>query len=496
MLKNTRLLIALAVLGGVSMLAPAGAETGPRHVRAFSDGPADPQDGMEADEAEKWEEATHSDDIEHPAAEGSTVFDCSHAEETDAEDRREASPEPSRKGCRPVAKRRTLTLPITTSPLETAMPVNAAGMTDTTLLNKHARLSIHHVYPICAEARCAHHGRKSIIAVHGRSVDPVTALDLRYGNYSLMVALARAGFNVYAPSFVGFGKSSRFMLDDPCNATLAEQATFLVNFNNPISQTCGADSSAFTTNEEQVHELQQVVKYVQRVNHNPEVHLLGFSNGGSTAGVYTLQHAEDIKSVFFIAPQSASAGAGAERPANSSTLWNPKRPLELRDRTTGMLDNFKCYTGGTFGNGTLANCCPGQRDLAIDQQIWDSLRAYDALGSKWGSQDPILGGVLRAPRRVIWGWVPATQSQFARPAMLVRGELDNNINPVNYRNMVTALGSAIQPTPAKIVLNVPCASHGIVWEKEAHAIVRDAALEWFLHQTYRGHSTGEFRAAP
>jgi hypothetical protein len=65
------------------------------------------------------------------------------------------------------------------------------------------------------------------VLIHGRTVTGPVAFDLRYpapggGDLSVQKALAWAGIDTFAPSLLGYGRSTRFAtgLDDPGNASL------------------------------------------------------------------------------------------------------------------------------------------------------------------------------------------------------------------------------------------------------------------------------------
>src|SRR5437773_372453 len=98
-----------------------------------------------------------------------------------------------------------------------------------------ADLDVHAVVPIYAEVRsdeCETTPRRAAILVHGAMTEGTTSFDLRFGGYSVMNALARAGIEAFAVNLLGYGFSTRFGLNDPCNASIANQTTFLTP--NPL----------------------------------------------------------------------------------------------------------------------------------------------------------------------------------------------------------------------------------------------------------------------
>src|SRR5437016_8029505 len=93
-----------------------------------------------------------------------------------------------------------------------------------------ADLDVHAVVPIFAEVRpdgCPTPLRRAAILVHGAMTEGTTSFDLRFGDYSVMKAMARAGIDAFAVNLLGYGFSTRLGLDDPCNASTANQERFL-----------------------------------------------------------------------------------------------------------------------------------------------------------------------------------------------------------------------------------------------------------------------------
>lgn len=118
-----------------------------------------------------------------------------------------------------------------------------------------AQIEVRRVRPIYQTGRCRGLLRSAVL-VHGRTIDGISAFDVPYQDYSLMTAMANNGIDAFAFNQLGFGASSHFSMDDPCNASRSTDAAVNVNPSNqqnlllvarrasissrPSSTTCGA----------------------------------------------------------------------------------------------------------------------------------------------------------------------------------------------------------------------------------------------------------------
>ncbi len=123
-----------------------------------------------------------------------------------------------------------------------------------------AKIDIHRVRPVYPNDGCSHQlgPRHTAILLHGRTLD-VSGFDVQYQDYSLMRAMALAGIDSFAFNQLGYGLSSRFGMDDPCNVSNSQdvslpghpgnqQNTFLVP--NPLAAECEhTDHSVFMTSQ-------------------------------------------------------------------------------------------------------------------------------------------------------------------------------------------------------------------------------------------------------
>ena len=87
-----------------------------------------------------------------------------------------------------------------------------------------ARIRVHRVRPVYANGQ---RPPRAVVLIHGRTVPGPVVFDLRDPrgglNLSVQKRLAQAGIDTFAPSLLGYGRSTRFDegLNDPGNASLS-----------------------------------------------------------------------------------------------------------------------------------------------------------------------------------------------------------------------------------------------------------------------------------
>jgi pimeloyl-ACP methyl ester carboxylesterase len=324
------------------------------------------------------------------------------------------------------------------------------------------------------DAKCRDLRARPVIMLHGAMTEGTTSFDLGFGDYSLMEGLARAGIEAYSVNLLGYGFSTRFGLDDPCNASVANQQRFLIP--NPLSATCvNPDPFHFTNTAAAVEQLDAVVDEVRQRTGVETVNLFGWSRGGVVIGAYAGLHPEKVRSLAFLASGYDFGDPPAQIPG-------PGPSLLVRDRAA------------MFNEWTPVNCL-GQRDPEILDAIWSAVRARDPLGSSWGSTDPLTGGVQRAPSWDVWGWNSERASSVTLPALVITGLLDRT-NPTEREvRLFDDLGSG-----NKVLIKIACASHQALWEGSTtgdwdgpHESIRDALVEWITSRTFQGIHRGSFQ---
>jgi pimeloyl-ACP methyl ester carboxylesterase len=347
-----------------------------------------------------------------------------------------------------------------------------------------AALDVHAVVPIYADVRpdgCPTPQRRAAILVHGAMTEGTTSFDLRFGDYSVMKAMARAGIDTFAVNLLGYGYSTKFGLDDPCNASAANQATFLSP--NPLEITCVSPNPfKFTNTAAAVDQVDAVVDWVRERDAVDAVHLFGWSRGGVVIGPYALLHPEKVESLAFLA-------SGYDFPINPPPPCRavpcPGALLLVRDRNA-MFNEWTPQLDS-------ANC-PGQRNPGILEAIWKSVQARDPLGASWGSLHPRTGGIQRAPSWDTLGWNPARASSVTTPSLVMTGLLDRTNPSEKEIRLYNDLG-----TENKVLIRIACASHQALWEgsnapgwKGPHQSIHEALVEWITSGRFQGTARGSF----
>jgi pimeloyl-ACP methyl ester carboxylesterase len=370
-----------------------------------------------------------------------------------------------------------------------------------------ASIEVRRVRPIYQTGRCRREIRSAIL-VHGRTIDGISAFDVPYKDYSIMTAMANNGIDAFAFNQLGFGASSHFSMDDPCNASLStdppvnvnpsnQQKTLLVP--NPLAAECPhTDSSHFTDRQAGIDQLDAIVNHVRSLARDDaedqdsttdprrRLSLFSWSLGSTVVGPYlaTLGKQANIDRVVILAGPFGTTPALTEfepPPGVGRATW----PLGLGNFT------------GLSALIQLNAACPGQRDPDVLHAIWDSMRSRDPYAAGWGSNlDPVTGGLSRWPTAVRWGWGPAQAAQITVPTLVIGGTIDLTVPPSHLDNLYEALASA-----QKVRVQMDCASHASLWEGSTnasgwggpHTIIQEAIIEWLTNGTYLGYSTGRFR---
>jgi pimeloyl-ACP methyl ester carboxylesterase len=302
-----------------------------------------------------------------------------------------------------------------------------------------------------------------VLFVHGATVPGVPAYDLEYRTYGWMGFLARAGFNVYAMDVSGYGSSPRPMMDDPCNVDPKQQSLLQ---GRPLKTACAPNYPYdFNTINDDWAEMDTVVDHLRKSNGVERIHMIGWSAGGPRVGGYVAKHPAKIDRVLLYAPSPLIARSIPDRPA-------PGFPVALQTR-----EDFEQKRWDPDVR------CAGQLEPGIRDVLWKSIMEWDRVGASWRSGE----GVMRARNATGFGWTRDLAAKVVAPTLVIAGEFDRL---ADRRAVYEQLGSK-----DKLFVNVSCASHFMVWEKQ-HRALQDASLEWFRDGRLQGISRGELRVDP
>ena len=309
------------------------------------------------------------------------------------------------------------------------------------------------------------HG-KVVLFVHGGSIPSVPDYDLPYKDYSWMEHLAAAGYDTFAMDQTGYGLSPRPAMDDPCNMDADNRALVTPN---PLARDCEPRyPHGLTTSQSDWDEIGRVVEYIRELRGVDTVSLIGWSAGGPRTAGFAARHPDVVDKLVLFAPgyrPDQPSAPPAELPAGEA----PMR-LQTRDR----LEN---------GRWRSTVACDDQIDPGIQEVIWQTVMAYDQLGSVWGPPY----GVMRVRTSAgAWGWNREYAARVRAPTLILVGEQDFLLEPDRQ------LYADLTGTERKVLVEMACATHFAVWETTQHKLLHEASLEWLEQGTFRGNAAGRF----
>ena len=154
--------------------------------------------------------------------------------------------------------------------------------------------------------------------------------------------------------------------------------------------------------------------------------------------------------------------------------------------------------------------CPGRVIPGTQAQVWTQTMEQESVGREWGGDDLTRPtGLNRAPTFSGYGWNPQVAGQLSKPTLVVQG-LNDGILPTGpfpgqagpgtgraiydalYKTL--ALPPGVQ-MPKKVLVEVECASHALVWEGAdswagPHYMLKKALIDWIKSETFNGAKNG------
>jgi pimeloyl-ACP methyl ester carboxylesterase len=219
-------------------------------------------------------------------------------------------------------------------------------------------------------------------------------------------------------------------------------------------------NSAITTMASDWDDIDAVVNYLLRRTNVERVHLVGWSQGGPRTGGYAARHPDKVATLVQLAPAYFR-----ESPATPSAALLAG-PVMTKQSRSDFMDGWNRQVG-----------CENQYDPAVASVIFDEMLASDPVGATWGE------GVRRAPRVPTFGWTPQAVAAMQTPLLMVAGAQDVQITPDRVAALYDDYGGR------KLLLEMPCASHNAMWEKDAEVLF-EASYQWLTRGSYLGRNSG------
>jgi len=254
------------------------------------------------------------------------------------------------------------------------------------------------------------------------------------------------------------------MMDDPSNVNPQQQAIITPR---PLR---GATAPNYpyqlNTIRDDWGEIDTVVDWLRKLHQVRRVSLIGWSAGGPRVGGYVAQHPGKVDRVILYAP--GPTVEGLQIPGRTEAGF----PMNLQTREDLEKKRWDPDVR-----------CPGQLEPGIRDVVWKSIMQWDRVGASWGPE----GGVMRVRAATRFGWTRALAAKVVAPTLVMAGEYDRL---EERRGVYEQLGSK-----DKVFMNVACASHFMLWEKQ-HSALHVASKEWLTHGRLKNVRRGEMRVDP
>ncbi|MEZ5645396.1 MAG: alpha/beta hydrolase [Burkholderiaceae bacterium] len=275
------------------------------------------------------------------------------------------------------------------------------------------------------QARPRSPARGTVVLVHGATL--ASGLwDIQVPGYSILDALAAAGFSAWAPDLRGYARSQRLQ--------------------NPDRPYSGRD--------EAVLDIAATVEHACRSDGTSRVVLVGGSWGSITTAIFASRHPGRVGALALMAPIFANVNSGWLRDlADPHDRTRRREPRAATRKIDGHGLRTRWDEEVVFGDPL------SRRDpLVLDALLSDALQAEeqpcDAFTVPNGTLDDLFEAFSGRPLY--------DPSKLAMPVLLVRGEHDATSTDDDARRLFAALGSR-----DKIYLQVGGSGHFLCAERQA-----------------------------
>lgn len=412
-------------------------------------------------------------------------------------------------------------------------------MPDVQFDGRPAKLEVHRVSPVYAHGKCPGVPAHAAVLIHGRSVTGAVSFDLRQvspagGTLSTQEALARSGIDTFAPSLLGYGRSTGFDegLKDPGNASLRpyladgtcpypegcdrthnavfpldQQGTLLAV--NPLAGQRRAHSSnvRFARTDVWVRDIRPVIDgAIARARPTDgKVALIGYSLGAQRVA-RTLYAANPVL-----------PGSGETIGKVSRTVFLAPAiyggPTEETPPPAGFVTFPLTLRGVTASWPPMPADCTGHLIPGTIEQVAKQEREHETTGRDWGGTDPAQPtGLIRMPTFSSYGFNAGVVGQLTPPTLIIGGLNDTTPGSADPSAVFDALPASMTN---KALVRLDCASHNLVWEgcdgprclpasgtpyggtpgaawEGPHATITAALTEWITRGSFDGAGNGRF----
>jgi pimeloyl-ACP methyl ester carboxylesterase len=409
--------------------------------------------------------------------------------------------------------------------------ITTSNMPDPALNGLPAKLRVHRVRPVYAAGSCPSGSGDAIVMIAGGTGLGSTAYDLRMpptaadpagGRLSLQETMARAGIDTFAPDLLGYGLSSRLVLDEPCSASLPGFQTdgscansqnlcdtgrqfFPVNLQavptqaspvglgihpgpaglsgDPSAPLCDHSSRKYFANTDVFADniIAVINAAIEKARPSDgKVVLLGYSASGIYVG-HTLSRwggaNNKVRRVVFMDVNFRYIWKGPNQPAPILQ----ELPTREEDNLTDIAVTFPLTLdplGGPWASLRSVPATQPSRESICDPvdpndpndttrvpagaaaALEAQTRALDPLGASWGGTGPTPSGLRRSPTFSRYGWNSEVAGALTIPTLVLQAADDGNVPKVASETTYAALTQVAN----KVLLQVECGSHNAYFE--------------------------------